>query len=571
MRVRIISWFTAAVFLALSLAILNLQLIRGSRFKELSDKNCIRLLSQNGSRGRILDRRGEAIVSNYISYDLMLLPRGDGLVDRGIPAIAGILDSEPKKIQKLLDGEHASSSVPVAVARDIGLKKAIALEEKKLDMDNIIIQPNPLRSYPYGGLACHLIGHLNEIDRWRLTKLSDYGYKIKDVVGYSGVEERYDYYLRQEEGGLSVEVDNRGKFVRVLGFRPGRDGKDIQLTLDLRIQKIIEECLGDEEGCIIIMDPANGEVIAMASRPKFNPEAFVKKRNSEISRLFKDRRSPFLNRAISGCYPAASIFKLVVASAALEKDKINLGSTFICNGSTRVGRKEFKCWDIHNQQDILEAITHSCDVFFYRTGLLIGPDAISEYALKFGFSKATGIDLPYEEGGLVPNPFWKKAHRFKNWFDGDTANFSIGQGDLLVTPLQVTRMMAIFANGGSLVTPYTIMAVNNQDISGTRRKITNLGLKPKTIETIRRGLRKVVAEPSGTANNLCGLPVTVAGKTGTAQVSRGQPHGWFAGFFPYERPRFVICVFLENGGSGHRAAAVARQVIEGMAQGDLLR
>lgn len=555
----------------MGLGLLNLQVIQGYKFKELSNKNCIRLLPQKGCRGRILDREGNVIIDNYLSYDVMVLPQEKEEVNKVLMGASRILNIAVQDLEDMFNENFVAPSFPVAIAKNIDMKKAIVLEELKSDLPGLIIQAHPLRHYPYGKLASHIIGYLNEIDRWRLTKLQDYGYKTKDIVGFGGAEERYDYYLRQEEGGLLLEVDHRGRFVRVLGFKPPQNGKDIQLTLDLKIQKIVEDNLKDKKGCAIIMNPYNGEIIALSNSPSFNPSVFVRRSSSSILNLFGDSDAPLVNRAISGVYPAGSIFKLIVATAALELGKINLSTAFSCPGSIDIGAQEFSCWDTHGKQSLLGAIAHSCNVFFYRTGLLIGAQAIADYAFKFGFSKSTSIDLPYEASGFVPNPLWKRIYRFKSWFDGDTANLAIGQGELLVTPLQVARMTAVFANKGFLVVPHVTRTIDGKDISVYyQNKITRLPIKESTVNYIRQGLKKVVSDTDGTASNLSDLAVSVAGKTGTAQVSRGNPHGWFMGFFPFKDPKFVICVFLENGGSGHAASQVTKQIIETMVKEGLI-
>ena len=570
MRVKIVSWIVIFGFLFLALNILNIELIQGRKFENLSNQNCIRLIPQEGSRGRILDRQGNIIIDNNLSYDVMVAPYENDQINKTLLGLANILNANFKDMKDTFRNKYIASFMPVTIAKNIDVKKAIALEELKPDLDNIMIQPYPLRSYPYGRLACHVLGYLNEIDLWRLTKLANYGYKTRDIVGFGGVEEKYDYFLRQEAGGLSVEVDHRGRLVSVLGFRPPRNGKDIQLTIDLKIQKIVEENLKGRNGSVILMDPYSGEIIAMANKPNFNPSVFVKKSDSSILNLFADSDAPFINRAISGVYPAGSIFKLVVATAALETGKINLSTTFSCPGSTYIGKQKFSCWNTHNLQNLTSAITNSCNVFFYRTGLLIGAQTIYDYAIKFGFSHPTAIDLPYEAGGYVPSPLLKKIYRFRNWFDGDTANLAIGQGELLVTPIQIIRMMTVFANKGTLVTPYIVKAIDGEDIVNLKSRAVRLSLKNSTINYIRQGLRSVVADPKGTANALSSLPVSVAGKTGTAQVHQSSPHGWFVGFFPYQTPKFVICVFLEHGGSGHASSLVAKQIIEGMIQEGLI-
>ena len=557
------------MFFFLGLGLVNLQVIGGRSYRALSDKNCIRLLPQTGARGKIIDRQGNILADSKLSYDAIILPQELNQPEKELTEAAAILGTSPRDLKETFRQGYVSSSVPVTIAKNINIKKAIALEELKNEIPGIIIQPKPVRHYPYGRLASHVIGYVSEIDRWRLTKLEDYGYKTKDIVGFGGVEERYDYYLRQEEGGLSVEVDHRGRFARMLGFKPARNGKDLQLTLDLKIQKIADGKLEGRRGCVIIMDPYTGEIIAMASSPNFNPSLFVAKSPS-ISNLFNNPDAPLINRAISASYPAGSVFKVIVAAAALETRKINSSTTFLCQGGISIGNQGFACWSKHGQQNLIEAITHSCNVFFYKTGLLAGAQIIHDYAVKFGLSKPASFELPYEAGGFIPSPLWRRINKFQNWFDGDTANLSIGQGDVLVTPLQLTRMMAVFANKGYLVTPYIVKAIDGQDISTYQRKATRLSLKASTIDYIRQGLRDVVLNPGGTANVLSDIGVSVAGKTGTAQVAHGQPHAWFVGFFPFKNPKFVICVFLEHGGPGYVSCVLTKQIIADLVSGGLI-
>lgn len=570
-RSRVIIFAVVFMFLLLGLGIVNLQILQGSHFKNLSNKNCIRLVPQIGCRGRILDRQADVIVDSRLSYDAMIWPQGPVDIGGSLEKVSRILGVGSDSLRKEFRNNFISPSVPVAIAKNIDLKKAVALGEMKLEIPAIIIQPTPVRSYPYSNTASHVIGYVSEIDRWRLTKLEDYGYKTKDIVGFGGLEEKYDYYLRQEEGGLSIEVDHRGRFMRVLGFRPPSSGRDMQLTLDLRIQKIVEEQLGRKKGCVVVMNPYTGEIIAMASSPDFEPSLFVGERaGSSVAGLFNNPDAPFINRAISAAYPAGSIFKVIVSAAALETKKINLSTSFLCDGQTAIGKSKFNCWNTHGPQSLIAAITHSCNVFFYRTGLIVGAQTIYDYAVKFGLSRPCGFDLPYEVSGFVPSPLWRKVNKFKSWYDGDTANLSIGQGDVLVTPLQVARMMSVFANKGYLVTPYIVKAIGGKDVSSYQRKSERVAIKESTIDYIRQGLRGVVADSSGTGSVLSELPVSVAGKTGTAQAPPGLPHGWFAGFFPFKNPKYVMCVFLERGGAGHNSAVLAKQIISAMATQGLI-
>lgn len=564
-RVKQVFWGLVALFILIVISLFNLEIIQGRSFRGLGDKNCIRLVSQRGSRGRIIDRNGILIAGSKVSYDLIFMPQ-DGIREDSMEAkISSILGEEYDIKSKSL---RFNSSMPVVIANNLKLRQAVSLGQLKIDFPCINIQANPLRFYPNHKLACHILGYLGEIDRWRLTKLEDYGYKTRDIVGFGGIEEKYDYYLRDEEGGFSFQVDHQGRMVRTLGFKPPVNGKDVGLTIDLRIQKIVEDALDGKKGAVILMNPYTGEILALASAPGFNPNAFIGREGSSVSRLFKDPAAPLVNRAISAAYPAGSVFKLVVAAAALENKKIGRYTSFLCQGQTKVGRQDFKCWSTHGQQDVVEALAHSCNVFFYKVGLLVGAQGIHDYALKLGLSHATGFDLPYEKQGFIPSPLFKKISTLQSWFDGDTANLSIGQGEVLVTPMQITRMMAVFANRGYLVTPHITRSIDGRGMVRYRKKPEKVGLKQDTINWINEGLKGVISYPGGTGNVLSTVGIDIAGKTGTAQAPPKASHAWFSGFFPFKNPKFVICVFLEHGGPGYYSCVVAKRIIEDMlAQG----
>ncbi|MEW6101444.1 MAG: penicillin-binding protein 2 [Candidatus Omnitrophota bacterium] len=568
MRTKTVIWGIFFIFAALATGLLNLQVIHGKSYRALSDKNCIRLLPQLGARGRIVDTTGEVIVDNKLAYDALYIPQTGG-IEQTIANVSSVLGISPAELKNIIRKNMAGPSVAVVLAKDIGLKKAIALEEIKIDSPGIMVQQRPVRHYPYESLGCHVFGYVNEIDRWRLTKLSDYGYKTKDLVGFGGIEEKYDYYLREEEGGVSFLVDHVGRFVRLLGYREAVSGKDVQLTLNLKAQKIIEDNLKGHKGSVIVLEPYSGAIVAMASYPDFSPSSFTEHRTAEISRVVRDADSPLLNRAISGIYPAGSVFKIIVSCAGLETKKINLNTSFSCAGGTYIGKQEFSCWDTHGQQSLIPAIAHSCNVFFYKTGIMLGSGTIHDYAVKFGLSRPVPLELPYEASGFVPSAVWRRIYKFKSWYAGDTANLSIGQGDLLVTPLQMARMISVFANGGNLVAPYIVKEVEGKTFNRAKRPVS-LGLKETTIEYIREGLRLAVSDPKGTASVLSGLPLQAAGKTGTAQAPPGQTHAWFAGFFPFQKPKYVLCVFLERGGPGYAASVIARHIIEAFIQEGLL-
>jgi penicillin-binding protein 2 len=564
MRIKVLSMLFCAMLAFLSASLFKMQILRYDEYRLLGEKNCVRSVPQPGARGNIVDSKGEIIAGCVLSYDAMLLPVSGGDSDKSIAKMSSVLDIDKNILNKNLRKNTLTPFTPVVLLTKIDRSKAIALEECRMDYPGIVVQTRPLRSYPNDRLAAHILGYLSQIDAWRLTKLENYGYKTKNIVGYTGLEEKYDYYLREEEGASSLEVNHRGILSRTLGFKPPQSGKELGITIDLGLQKIVEDALCDKKGSVVIMDPDNGAILCMASSPGFDPSVFINNNSGRIKELLENKDSPLLNRAISGAYPPGSVFKLVVACAILESGKFSTDSLIFCDGGIDVGKKRFNCSGRHGDENICAALAHSCNTYFYRAGLAIGPQTIHDFAIKLGFGKPTQIDLPYEASGFVPDPMWKKLRRFKRWYNGDTANFSIGQGDLLVTPLQVARMMSVFANRGTLVRPYLLKSFNGAEIREKQEKFVKVDIKPVYMGSIRRGLRQAVSDPSGTAHVLASLPVEVAGKTGTAQVTAGACHAWFAGFFPYEKPKFSICVFLENGVSGGEACLLARQVIEAM-------
>jgi len=570
MRIKLAKFFILGALAFLAIYIFRLQIVKGLIYRQLSKTNAIRIIPQEGARGRILDSAGNVLVDNRFGYDVFVSVQDVFDKENLFKRLAFLLGVCEDEITKEFRKNYYAPFAPVRIAQDIDRFKAMRIEMHNADLPGVTVWLQPRRNYPYKNLASHILGYLGEIDYWRLNKLTDYGYAAKDIVGYGGIEERYDYYLRSHSGGIQIEVDHRGVFKRTLGFKEPLNGKDIQLTIELELQKIIEECLTGHSGAIIVMDPYDGKILAMASKPDFYPEMLFQGLRAYTQSVFKDKQAPLLNRAVSAAYPPGSVFKLITAIAGLSCEKINSSTTFYCAGSLRVGKREFACWDVHGSQNLLQAITHSCDVFFYRTGLLVGAQSLYEYALKFGLSKATGIDLPLETNGFIPSPFWRKTRFQRAWYDGDTANFAIGQGEVLTTPLQITRMLAVFANGGYLVTPYLVKAIDGKDISFQRRKIIPVAVKPEFIKMVKKGLRAAIEDATGTAHVLNFEKLPIAGKTGTAEAPPGQPHSWFVGFFPFASPKYVLCVFLEHGGSSYYACLIAKKIIEKMLAQNLL-
>jgi penicillin-binding protein 2 len=324
----------------------------------------------------------------------------------------------------------------------------------------------------------------------------------------------------------------------------------------------------DKRGAVVIMDPYSGEIVSLSSNPNYDPNDFVKREEGVINDLLQDEHSPLFNRAISGQFPPGSIFKIVTLIAALEKDQSLINRFFTCNGGMQIGDRNFKCSSIHDSESLRDAIVHSCNVYFYNLGILIGPEIINKYAHMLGLGRATGVDLDYETKGFIPSPNWKKIIRLQTWYKGDTANMSIGQGEILVTPLQMMRLISIFVNGGELVQPHLIKAIGGKQIDTTKNKIVKLS--ENNLKEINSYLYDVVSDPEGTANIAKIEGLKIYGKTGTAQVPGKESHGWLLGYVAKDKPGYAFCVFLENAGSSHAACLVAKKILTEMLNQDLI-
>lgn len=565
MREKIIGAIIAVFFSSLLLGLFYMQVIRHGYYSRLSKNNSIRIIPIDGPRGNIFDRKGIPLVTNRISFNISIIYQEL----KNKKALAGLL-----KETLGLSGPEISSSfekaslkpfAPVTIAEDIGKEKAIVLEEATLDTDGLLIETRSKRNYLYNTAGSHVFGYLGEVSEEDLELLKIYGYHAKDLIGVNGVEKYYDTYLKGVDGGTQVEVDNRGRQMRVLGLKEPSSGKDLYLTIDLGLQLACDKLLGGHKGAVVVMDPKTGEVLALASHPAFDPNIFVRPKTTiERLRLLRDKEGrPLSDRAISGLYAPGSVFKIVTASAALDMGRITPNTRFFCPGSYKLGNAKFDCWkeEGHGPENIREGLMNSCNVFFYNTGRAAGVDYMEAYTKLFGFGKLTGIDLPDEVRGIVPGRIWKRIHRQDNWYEGETLNYAIGQGYLLVTPVQVLDMMAVMANKGSLVRPYIVKRIGDTDVSPTRQKY--LGLKDETIRTIREGLYSVVNSENGTGKRAKLEGVLIAGKTGTAQNPQGPTHAWFTGYGPTSDPKICLVVFLEHGGKGGLSATeIAHGIFE---------
>jgi penicillin-binding protein 2 len=406
------------------------------------------------------------------------------------------------------------------------------------------------------------------------------------LIGKYGIEYRWENNLRGADGGRQVEVDALGREIRTLGIVEPFPGNNLYLTIDLDLQKAAEEAYQDKNGALIAMDPKTGRILAMVSKPSFEPDIFAGNiLPEEWKSLVENPFHPLQNKGIQGQYPAGSVFKIITAIAGLESGMITPSTTFTCTGAFSYGNRDFRCWKEggHGTISLHRAIVESCDIYFYQVGLKVGVDLIAHYANEFGLGKVTGISLPHEKPGIVPSSFWKKQRFGVPWYSGETLSFSVGQGYLNVTPLQQLMLISGVANGGKLYLPQVVEKV--EDIYGNKLKeyppviLGKANVSEKTLQIVREALRGAVNDPHGTGWTCALKDIQVAGKTGTAQVVRipvnfkkgdmnrmplkFRDHAWFVAYAPFEDPQIAIAVIVEHGGFGASAAApIAKKVIE---------
>lgn len=557
MKIKILQILFAIFFIITGVWLYYLQIIKGPFYADLSSRNSIRLLNIAAPRGNIYDRRGRLIAGNTLSFGVFIVPQEVEDIDRELEKLSGILGVSRSLLERNYKRNRTASFAPCELIRGISKKTAILIEESRFDMPGVLVKEVALRNYYYKDALSHPVGYIGEIGALELELLKPYGYNIKDLIGKDGIERLCDKILRGNNGGMQIQVDNRGRQIKVMSYRKPKAGRNVYLTIDAELQKMIYNLFDGRRGAAVFMDPQDGEVLSLVSSPSYDP-------GGSLLAAIKSEESPLLNRAIMSVYPPGSIFKIITAMAALESKKIMPDTGFVCAGKIKIGRDELDCWnkDGHGYVDLEKAIAWSCNVYFCHAGLLAGAEKISEYAGLFGLGKKTGIELFGESSGFVPSKEWKRMEKKETWYPGDTANFSIGQGALLVTPLQITRMAAVIANSGTLVQPHILKRVGDADAADF--KTENLKLAKEDIDAVRRGMRLVIKDIDGTGNKADNATVSISAKTGTVQVGPGiMPHGWFVGYAPSDDPKICFAVFLENGGSGGEVPAeIAKLALE---------
>ncbi|HOZ36800.1 MAG TPA: penicillin-binding protein 2 [bacterium] len=572
--VVLFSWF---VLLA---RLFWLQVFQGQNYATIAEGNRLRFNILPAERGVIYDRFQTPLVTNIPHFSLFFIP-GDLPKDpHDQAAVAAQLSKlnikDETQILSAFSSAALASFKPVLLVDDLTRDQAIALSAYEADLPGIKLTTKPRREYLSGNGLSHVLGYLGEINERELSLLADKDYQSGDFIGKNGLELYYEDILRGSQGEEEVEVDAAGKVKKIIAQRAPIGGQDIILNLDLDLQQKIADSLsqaiatagGSGSGVAIALDPNNGEVLALVSLPDFDNNFFSAGINREAyNKYLSDPQKPLFNRAIAGSYPPGSTFKPVVASAALQEGIINENSTFLSTGGLRIDKWFFPDWKAggHGRTNVISALANSVNTFFYYIGggygdfEGLGVDLIKKYSALFNLGRPTGIDLPGEASGFLPDAEWKLATKNEPWYIGDTYHLAIGQGDILATPLQIALYTAAIANGGTLYKPHLLK--NSAGSESDYILKTNF-IDPQNISLVRRGLRATVL--SGSARSLSLLPVSSAGKTGTAQVGGDAPnHAWFTGFAPYDDPKMVLTVLIENGGEGSTVAVpVFREVID---------
>ncbi|MGZ4731336.1 MAG: penicillin-binding protein 2 [Terriglobales bacterium] len=583
-RLTAVQYMILVVFLVLAYGLWRLQVVQSDFYSALAEKNKTREVPILAPRGKILDREGRVIVDNYPSFTALLLRDSARDLSGDADMIAQGLHLDPKEVRERLHKFAGTPQYqPIYLKEDITPDELAFIESHHNELPELDTIVAHRRLYPRNGFMAHLVGYVGEVSELMLNQPRWELYNPGDVVGKSGVELEYNPILMGKNGSRQVLVNSKGKEMGELDQKPAVPGKQLKLTIDIDLQIAAEQALEGRNGAIVAMDPRTGEILAMVSRPTYDPNDFaVRISHDQWMKLVNDESHPLLNKAIQAQLAPGSVFKIIMATAGLQEGiaqdmKVN------CTGGASFYGRYFKCWVVaehrtHGIVDISKAIYQSCDVFFYTLAEKLGIERIAKYAMAFGLGQKTGIDLPQEVSGVMPSEEWKVRNFKQKWYAGETISVGIGQGAVAVTPIQLARAIGAIASGGLLVRPHV---TNPRDLPPGLVPASNvpdearIPIDPRNWETITDAMAGVV-NPGGTAalSHLQGIDF--AGKTGSAQTisnalkakmgaagkANFKDNGWFAGVEPRRNPEIVVCTLLEEGEHGYLAARTAAQVIK---------
>jgi len=568
----------AASFLLLVLYFWRLQILQYDNYQRLADNNRIRLVEMLATRGIITDRNGIILADSTPNYSLAVVPEDmDDDWEAELRALARQLSRDPDEaVSRLAESVQNEPYRAIRIFENLDDTEVALIESESDRFPGANLRVIPRRYYPFGQVAAHTLGYVGEVSPEQLASGLYREANMGDIVGKFGLEKIYDNFLRGKDGGRQVEVNAQGKEINVLGITEPVPGLNLVLNIDIRMQEILEEALVGKQGAAVVMDVKSGGILAMVSKPSFDPNEFsLRITRQRWNEILKDPSHPLQNRAVQGVYPPGSTFKVVTAAAALMENAIDPDEELFCPGFYRYGRRNYRDWKLggHGKVNLFRGIVESCDVYFYQAGERTGIDALSNWAFDLGLGKTTGIDLPGELEGLIPTQEWKRSTKHEPWFPGETLSASIGQGFVLVTPLQMVSLYSTVANRGLLLEPHIISRI--EDVTGAIVEERNPEIKRRSgvsqdaWSRIVEALVGVVENDKGTGRGARLRDFAVAGKTGTAQVVRLEEwrgkkekeipwelrdHAWFAAFAPYDDPEVAVAVIVEHGGHGSSAA-----------------
>ena len=573
-RIRVLGWLIVLVIAVLIARLGYLQVYDGEYYAGLADGNRIRLIPAMAPRGTFYDRNGTLLVTNRPGFTVSLLPLTAPISPDVIARLSELLKVPQEEIQKKIQAH--SGFDPIRIKNDVGPEITTIIEEQKSSYPGVVIEVQPIRNYIYKEQGAHTFGYVSEISDDELEKRKADGYKSGDIIGKFGLEKVYDHELRGVNGGEQVEVDVTGKPVQVLGRKEPVPGCDLVLTIDQKIQAAAERAIdtqlvkiGAKAAAAVVMNPQTGEVLAMVSRPAFDPNLFAHGISSKDWKVINDNPNfPMDNKTITGEYPPGSTFKIVTGVAALSDGKVTPEEKILDTGHHWIIPKGNAEGEALGWINFTEALAHSDNVYFYEMGNRLGIDALERYARMFGLGQKTGINLPYESEGLVANKAYKKKVFDDDWYLSETFDAAIGQGFNLVTPLQAAMVMSEIAADGKRYQPYLVQRIVAPDGSTVKAfqpvLLSQLDVRPDIIHLVQQGLRDVTK--FGTAASVFGanFPVDIAGKTGTAENPHGRDHGWFVAYGPFGNPNIVVAVIVEQGGFGSQSAVpIGKKILEG--------
>jgi len=573
-RILVLSFVVGVAFLFLVIRLWHLQILRADNYYAMSENNRLRFVPVAASRGTIMDRTGKVLVSNRPSFSLAVIPQEVKDEEKLLTLLEELLGLDRAEMaDRWKKSKGRAKYYPIVLASNISRDHVEIVEENRLRLPGVEIEMKPVREYSSGQLAAHLLGYIGEVSEKELDSEGFEDYNPGDYIGKNGIERALENELHGSDGGRQLEVDSRGRVLRTVAESHPTVGSSVILTIDAAIQKQAETAFGDKAGAAVVMAVNSGEILAFVSNPGFDPSLFSGRLPADIWKGYlEDVRHPLENKALSGQYPPGSTFKMITALAGLQNNVIDESTSVNCSGSHNLGTSTFRCWDRsgHGATNLHKSLRESCDVYYYQLGEKLGVNKIAAAAQAFKLGSPLGVELLNERSGLIPTTEWKQKRFGKRWYHGETLPVAIGQGAVLMTPIQLASMTATIANEGTIYRPHLVKRIVDADGKTLRETkseiIGTASFSKESYRLVKQGMLAVVNEPKGTGAMARLYDVKVAGKTGTSQVvklrdsKKGIPyqyrdHALFVAFAPFDNPEIAVAVVVEHGEHGGATAA----------------